>query len=35
MTVGMSDFITGRNMRDLIDALNQGARDGYRLKIAG
>jgi hypothetical protein len=31
--VGMSEFITGRNLRDLVDALNQGQRDGYRLKV--
>jgi hypothetical protein len=32
--VGMGDFITGRNLRDLVEALNQGARDGYRLRVA-
>lgn len=28
------DFFTGTMLRDLIDALNQGERDGYRLKFA-
>ena len=32
--VGAEDFFTGKMLRGLVDALNQGHRDGYRLKIA-
>jgi minor tail protein len=32
--LGPRDLFTGANLRDLIEALNQGARDGYRLKFA-
>jgi hypothetical protein len=29
----LDDSLTGRNLRDLVEALNQGQRDGYKLKI--
>jgi hypothetical protein len=33
--LGPRDLFTGTMLRDLVDALNAGARDGYKLKIAG
>ena len=32
--IGPRDLFTGTMLRDLVDALNQGQRDGYRLKLA-
>jgi hypothetical protein len=32
--IGPRDLFTGTMLRDLVDALNQGQRDGYRLKFA-
>jgi hypothetical protein len=32
--IGPRDLFTGSMLRDLVDALNQGQRDGYRLKLA-
>lgn len=32
--IGPRDLFTGTMLRDLVDALNQGQRDGYRLKVA-
>jgi hypothetical protein len=32
--IGPRDFFTGDMLRGLVDALNQGERDGYRLKFA-
>ena len=31
--LGVKDFFTGGQLRDLFDALNQGYRDGYKLKV--
>ena len=33
--MGPDDIFTGRYLRGLFDALNQGQRDGYKLKVAG
>ena len=32
--IGPRDFFTGDMLRGLVEALNQGERDGYRLKFA-
>jgi len=33
--IGPRDLFTGTMLRDLVEALNQGHRDGYRLKLGG
>jgi len=33
--MSMNDFLMGTNLRDLVNRLNAGHRDGYRLKLVG